>query len=161
MEGNKKTKPRAILVFGAPGSGKTTFCKKFSQRFQAPYYNLDTFTEQLDFDSKQILALIEAVAQTKQNLILEGGLDTEADRKILRKLFKNSGYESALVWIQTDVNTIKSRLKLKLKSTNQAKETYESRVKDMEAPSDYEKPIILSGKHTFESQLSQVLSQIA
>lgn len=161
MEGNKKTKPRAILVFGAPGSGKTTFCKKFSQRFQAPYYNLDTFTEQLDFDSKQILALIEAVAQTKQNLILEGGLDTEADRKILRKLFKNSGYESALVWIQTDVNTIKSRLKLKLRSTNQAKETYESRVKDMEAPSDYEKPIILSGKHTFESQLSQVLSQIA
>lgn len=161
MEGNKKTKPRAILVFGAPGSGKTTFCKKFSQRFQAPYYNLDTFTEQLDFDSKQILALIEAVAQTKQNLILEGGLDTEADRKILRKLFKNSGYESALVWIQTDVNTIKSRLKLKLRSTNQAKETYESRVKDMEAPSDCEKPIILSGKHTFESQLSQVLSQIA
>ena len=161
MEGNKKTKPRAILVFGAPGSGKTTFCKKFSQRFQAPYYNLDTFTEQLDFDSKQILALIEAVAQTKQNLILEGGLDTEADRKILRKLFKNSSYESALVWIQTDVNTIKSRLKLKLRSTNQAKETYESRVKDMEAPSDYEKPIILSGKHTFESQLSQVLSQIA
>ena len=40
MEGNKKTKPRAILVFGAPCSGKTTFCEKFSRRFKAPYYNL-------------------------------------------------------------------------------------------------------------------------
>ena len=43
MEGKKSqnlSQPRAILVFGAPASGKTTFCEKFSQQFRAPYYDL-------------------------------------------------------------------------------------------------------------------------
>jgi len=31
MEGNK-TKPRALLVFGAPCSGKTTFAEKFARK---------------------------------------------------------------------------------------------------------------------------------
>jgi len=54
MEGKKKTRPRAILVFGAPCSGKTTFCEKFSQRFKAPYYNLQSLREEADFTEKQI-----------------------------------------------------------------------------------------------------------
>ena len=40
MEGNKK-KLRAVLVFGAPGSGKTTFAEKFAKKFNLAYYNLD------------------------------------------------------------------------------------------------------------------------
>ena len=52
MEGRKKTKPRAILVFGAPCSGKTTFCEKFSLRFKAPYYNLQSLREEADFTEK-------------------------------------------------------------------------------------------------------------
>ena len=36
MEGkSKKTKPRAILVFGAPCSGKSTFCKRLSVQLKA------------------------------------------------------------------------------------------------------------------------------
>ena len=77
MESKKKTKPRAILVFGAPCSGKTTFCEKFSQRFKAPYYNLQSLREEADFTEKQIHVVLEAISKTGQNIIIEGGLDTE------------------------------------------------------------------------------------
>lgn len=160
MEGNRKTKPRAILVFGAPCSGKTTFCEKFSHRFKAPYYNLASMREEANFTEKQIHVVLEAISKTGQNIIVEGGIDTESERKAVRRLLKSCGYNPALVWIQTDINTIKSRLKLKFKSPTKAKDEYDSKVGLMEAPTDREKPIILSGKHTFETQLTHVLSQI-
>ena len=54
MEGKKLQKPRAILVFGAPASGKTTFCEKFSSQFRAPYYNLNELAEKYGFDIESI-----------------------------------------------------------------------------------------------------------
>ena len=39
MEGNK-VQPRAILVFGAPGSGKTTFSEKFAKKFHSSFFDL-------------------------------------------------------------------------------------------------------------------------
>jgi predicted kinase len=161
MEGNKKTKPRAMLVFGAPCSGKTTFCEKFSRRFRAPYYNLHSLREEADFTEKQIHVVLEAIAKTGQNIVIEGGLDTEAERNSVRKLLKLCGYDPTLIWIQTDINTIKARLKMKTRSVAKAKEEYESRIRVMEAPAESEHPIILSGKHTFETQLTHVLSQLS
>lgn len=162
MEGKKKkTKPRAILVFGAPCSGKTTFCEKFSQRFKAPYYNLATMRDEADFTEKQIHVVLEAISKTGQNIIVEGSLDTESERNRVRKLLKSCGYTPALVWIQTDINTIKSRLKAKLKSVAKAKEIYDEKVEVMEAPTIREKPIILSGKHTFDTQLRHTLAQLS
>ena len=46
MEGNR-SKLRAVLVFGAPGSGKTTFAEKFAKKFNLAYYNLDEIREEL------------------------------------------------------------------------------------------------------------------
>lgn len=161
MEGNKKNKPRAILVFGAPCSGKTTYCEKFSQRFKAPYYNLTVMREEADFTEKQLHVVLEAISKTGQNIVIEGGLDTEAERESVRKLLKSCGYNPALVWIQTDVTTIRARLKAKLRSVAKAKELYDEKIAIMEAPTDREKPIILSGKHTFDTQLRHTLAQLS
>ncbi len=163
MEGKKSTTlslPRAILVFGAPASGKTTFCEKFSQQFRAPYYNLTDIKEENGFSRDKVLLILDLIARTGQNLIIEGELNTEADRQEIRKLLEAEGYNPSLIWIQTDVNTIKSRLKSRLKSVAKAKEEYEAKISELEAPSDAENPIVLSGKHTFETQLSHTLSQL-
>ena len=161
MEGNKKNKPRAILVFGAPCSGKTTYCEKFSQRFKSPYYNLAVMCDEANFTEKQLHVVLEAISKTGQNIIIEGGLDTEAERESVRNLLKSCGYNPALVWIQTDINTIRSRLKQKLRSVAKAKELYDEKISIMEAPADHEKPIILSGKHTFDTQLRHTLAQLS
>ena len=160
MEGNK-SQPRAIFVFGAPCSGKTTFCQNFSQRFKAPHYNLADLMSEHKFTAKQIIVILNLLAQTGQNVVIEECLNTEDARINIRKIFTDAGYNTSLIWIQTDINTIKTRLKTKLKSVSKAKAAYDDRIKSLEAPSEEEAPIVLSGKHTFQTQLSHVLSQLA
>ena len=156
MEG-KVSKPRAILVFGAPASGKTTFCEKFSAQFRAPYYNLTEIETQLGFDRAKMLSVLELIAKTGQNLIVEGELNTEADREEVKKILRKNGYNPSLIWIQTDVNTIKTRLKVRLKSVEKARAEYAAKIAELEAPAEDENSIVLSGKHTFETQLTHVL----
>ena len=164
MEGKKSqqlSQPRAILVFGAPASGKTTFCEKFSQQFRAPYYNLNDIAETQGFSRDKVLYILDLIARSGQNLIVEGMLNTEEEREEIRKLLIEQNYNPSLIWIQTDVNTIKTRLKNRLKSVSKAKEEYDKKIAELEAPAESEKPIVLSGKHTFSTQLKHVLSQLA
>lgn len=160
MEGNK-TQPRAILVFGAPGSGKTTFSERFSKKFHAAFFDLGELERENKLDRKTILFLLEQLAKTNVTLVIEGILDTERERTEVRNILRRAGYNPSLVWIQTDVNTIRQRLKLKNRSATKAKQEYETRIGRMEAPSEVEAPIVLSGKHTFETQLRHVLTQLA
>lgn len=164
MEGKKShshaSGQRAILVFGAPCSGKTTFSKRFAEQFKATFYDLDTLKQEHDLSRQFILLLVEQIARTGTTLVLEGGNDTEKDRRELVEILRAAGYSPTLVWIQTDVNTIRARLKNRLKSVEKAKTVYDSKVQVLEAPSDAEMPIVLSGKHTYNTQLKQVLTQL-
>lgn len=160
MEG-KKIKPRAILVFGAPCSGKTTFAENFAKRFSAPFYNLDEIQDQLKLSKTSLLRFLELLVKTGQNLVIEGGLDTEEQRRRIYLLLKQAGYHHSLVWIQTDTQTIKKRLASSLKSIQKAKDLYDQKINTLEAPTDLESPIVLSGKHTFQTQLAHVLTRLA
>lgn len=161
MEGNNKTKPRALLIFGAPCSGKTTFAEKFGKKFGLAYYDFDELSDQYGFSRQDILVILEQILKTKQTIVLEGGLNTEKERIEMRNLLRNHGYEPSLIWIQTDVSTIRTRLKTKFKSVSKAKEFYEAAVENIEAPGENEKAIILSGKHTFETQTRHVVTGLA
>lgn len=159
MEGNHN-KLRAILVFGAPCSGKTTFCEKFAKRFRVPFFNLEEIGEKHDFNYEQVLGLVSELTKTGQTLVFEGYLDTEKERRALNNLLRRAGYTPSLVWVQTDSTTTKQRMKMRLKSVEKAKTEYELRLDAMEAPSDEEPAIVISGKHTFETQLKHVLTQL-
>lgn len=161
MVGNKKNKLRAVLVFGAPGSGKTAFAEKFADKFGLVYFNLDEIMEKYKFDEQTMLNVLEVIAQTKQSLVIEGALKTEKDRTEIRNVLRACNYSPALVWVQTDFATIKVRLKNRYRSVKKAKEVYDKAVAEMEAPADFEKPIIVSGKHTFETQTKHVLAGLA
>ena len=160
MEGNSR-KLRAVLVFGAPGSGKTTFAEKFAKKFNLAYYNLDDIREEYNFSHEAILSILEIITRAKQSIVIEGELKTEKDRTEIRNILRAQGYKPSLVWVQTDFNTIKIRLKSKHKTIKKAKEIYNAAVAEMEAPADFEKPVILSGKHTFETQTKHALAGLA
>ena len=160
MEG-KKSKSRALLVFGVPCSGKTTFAIKFAEKYDLAFYDLDDIQAKYGFEMNTILEVLELIARTHKNIIIEGGLNTEAARREVRNVFLREGYDPALIWVQTDVATVRKRLKLRHKSVEKAKNFYETTVAEMEAPSEAENPIILSGKHTFETQNVHVLAGLA
>ena len=160
MEG-KKSKSRAILVFGAPCSGKSTFSEKFAKKYDLAYYDFETLRDEYRLTHKNILLCIELIARTGKTIMIEGELDTEKERTEMRNVLRNAGYEPSLIWLQTDAGTIRTRLKNKYKSVNKAREVYDACIEDMEAPSDVERPIILSGKHTFDTQARHVLAGLA
>lgn len=160
MEG-KKSRPRAILVFGAPCSGKTMFAQKFSKKFDLAFYDFDAIREENRLTRKNLLLFITLIAKTGKTFIIEGGLDTEKDRAEMRNVLRAAGYEPSLIWVQTDISTIRMRMKNKYRSSAKAKQIYDSRVATMDAPTDAEKPIILSGKHTFETQTRHILAGLA
>ena len=160
MEGNK-SKPRALLIFGAPCSGKTTFAEKFAKKFKIAYYDFDELAEEYGFSREDILVVLEQILKTKQTIVFEGGLNTEKERIEFRNLIREKGYDPTLIWIQTDIMTIRSRLKSKFRSVSKAKEFYEAAVSEIEAPGENEHAIILSGKHTFETQAKHVVAGLA
>ena len=160
MEGNK-SKPRALLIFGAPCSGKSTFAEKFGKKFKLAAYDLDELMAEHEFTQDEILIILEQILKTRQTILIEGCLNTEKDRIEMRNLIRDNGYEPTLIWIQTDVATIRSRLKSRFKSVSKAKDFYEKAVAEIEAPNENEHAIILSGKHTFETQSKHVVAGLA
>ncbi len=160
MEG-KKSKPRALLVFGAPCSGKTTFAEKFARKFDLACYDFDDIKTKYRLTRKSILLIVSLIARTGKTLIIEGALATEKEREEMRNLLRNAGYEPTLIWVQTDISTIRMRMKARYGGVEKAKEVYNSSVEDLEAPTEIERPIILSGKHTFETQTKHVLAGLA
>lgn len=161
MEGNKKNKPRALLVFGAPCSGKSTFAEKFANKFGLASYDYQKIADEGGFSRDTMLEIIKLILRTKQTILIEGGLDSEKDRSEMRNLLRSNGYEPALIWVQTDVSTIRSRLKSRFRSVSKAKKYFDENVANIEAPTDFEKPIILSGKHTFETQTKHAIAGLA
>ena len=158
---NGKSKPYAILVFGAPMSGKTTFAEQFSSRFNAPFLNLGQLREEFKLTRKAALMLIEQISKCKQTLVIEGALDTEKQRNEISKLLAKAGYRPTLVWVQTDLNAIKQRMRHKYKTVDAAKIVLADSYKHIEAPSEDENPLVISGKHTFQTQCKNVLTGLS
>lgn len=160
MEGNK-AQPRAFLIFGAPCSGKTSFSEKFAKRFNLAFFDISELQATHHLSRKLVLILIEQISKTGRTIIIEGGLRTEKERSEIRRILKIADYNVFTIWIQTDISTVRARLKVRYKTVTKAKETFDDIVPKLEAPSELENPIILSGKHTFETQLKHVLSHLA
>ena len=90
MEGNKK-KLRAVLVFGAPGSGKTTFAEKFARKYNLAYYNLDEIRAEYGFTHEAVLSILEIITKAKQSIVIEGELPTEKERTEIRNILRAQG----------------------------------------------------------------------
>ena len=158
---NENTKPYAFLLFGVPMSGKTWFGTKFSDQFKATFLNLNDLSELHAISRASINALVLGIAKSQQTFLLEGATNTEKHRQELKKLLLKAGYQPVLVWIQTDVATIRHRLKSKHQSIDKAKAIFEEHINRLEAPADNETPIVISGKHTFATQLKTVLANLS
>lgn len=261
---NTASRPRLIMVYGAPLSGKTSFAEKFSSTFKAPYINLEAlltehrignranannamaasvFTEEPtpkksakkakkkaekasldqelakylgdDFADTEVMAadvenlsdevmaearkefaedganevvveevttgvndndfadyereviartaltILEGLFLSKQTILLEGGIASFAERQALQNMAIEAGYNPLVLWIQTDMTTIKQRLAKLPPAERMTRVEFEATVNALENPNANEAPIVISGKHTFDTQMRTVLGQLA
>lgn len=77
-----------ILIFGLPGSGKTTLARELSYHFLLPHHNGDTYRERMnDWDFSYSGRNKQATRMSKQWGILDFVCPTEYLREIVRPHF--------------------------------------------------------------------------
>jgi predicted kinase len=154
-------------MVGVPGSGKSFFAESFAETFNAPYVSLEKIIPLTASDSAASIIFhsqITELLKTKQSIIIEGDTDTRVERDKLARKAKNAGYETLLVWVQTDPTTAKTRSvrasKGKVNRTLTVAE-YDQIVKRFTTPNAIENSIVISGKHTYATQAKIVLKKLS
>jgi gluconate kinase len=151
-------------MVGIPGSGKTTFAEHFAKTFQAPYINPGSIAEKIGLDAdateKVTLLLFEELLKTNRTLVYEGSTFTKAQRSELTKHVAKAGYKTVTVWVQTEPYEAKRRATRKLNPLALSSDEYENAVRRFENPTAAEKPVVISGKHTYTTQLKTVLKHL-
>lgn len=160
MKSLSLSQPHAIVMVGLPGSGKTFFAEKFAETFSAPYFNISDLLDH-NIDKQVAVAIarntIEQFIRTKHSIVIEGLSSSRAERTELSKFFRQRGYETLFVWVQTDNDTSKSR---HVKAGGN-EELYQARTKQFSPPHSKENPIVISGKHTYATQAKTVLRKLS
>lgn len=160
--------PHVIIMVGAPGSGKSFFASRFSETFSVPYISWEAIRSVLFHEatySKEdetivedvAMAMLEQLVKTSATLIYEGDSLTQKSRLDLAKMIRKLGYEPLFVWVQIDSASSKAR-SLKLGMSPAVYDTLERRFTPLKEAEPY---VVVSGKHTYASQLKIVLRRLS
>lgn len=157
------TTPHMIIMVGIPGSGKTHFASHFAKTFNAPYINqaeLQSLTQTDDTRAATVSArMLDEVLKTQRTLVYEGPTYLRTVRQSLIKKAQQAGYEPLLVWVQTETTEAKNRFLKAEKGRDAA--AHERIVSRFSRPHPSEKAVVISGKHTYASQVKVVLRHLA
>ena len=160
MKSLSLSKPHLLITVGLPGSGKTHFAEKFSEMFGAPCISEETL-KQFCADKAVSESLfnyqLDQLLKTNQTIVIDGKSSTRAERSELSHKAKSKGYESLLIWVQTDPQTSKTRAQ----KNNHTNEAVEQAIKRFTPPNATEKVVVVSGKHTYASQAKVVLKKLS
>lgn len=167
--------PKLFCLVGLPGSGKTFFAEQFSEEYQIPFINLNkwrffmfdepSFSREEDAQLTRYGAdILREFFKTKQSLLLEGNLYSRVDRQRYAQLARRYGYQPVVIWVQ-NVDAESKRRAVRL-NRNQPKdflltpEVFDDLQRRFTPPNEVEKPIAISGKHSFKMQYRSVLKRI-
>lgn len=164
--------PHLIIMTGIPGSGKSFFAEHFSSTFKAPYVNFEKIRQQIfenpvySNDEQAVVSrivdyMLDELFKTNQTIVFEGPADTRTSRLQIAKKARDNGYNPMLVWVQTESIAAKARATKVVKGSPAiSKERFDTIISKFNAPSPNEKPLVISGKHTYASQLKIVLGRL-
>jgi predicted kinase len=172
MKPADSTKPHIIVMVGIPSSGKSFFAEHFADTFKAPIVSYDLIRKQIfsnplfNEDENAIIRkvsdhILSEMFKTQKTIIFEGQTGLRTERYEITKKANFAGYEPLFIWVQTDPITAQKRAaKSSLEKPALSEDEFYSRVKKFNPPSKIERFIVISGKHTYASQLKIVLKHL-
>ena len=161
MKSLRLARPHAIMMVGLPGSGKSFFAKQFATTFNAPYIDSMLIEENAKTPEGAgaiITGVMDEIAKTGQTFLFEGNADTRIRRTEFARWARQLGYHPLFIWVQVDQATSRDRT-AKQKSMSQSE--FEHAITAFSAPHPDERPLVISGKHTFASQAKVVLAHLS
>ncbi len=172
------TKPSLIMLYGFPGAGKTHFARQLCEQMQAAHIQSDRIRSELfekpRYDKREddvVSHLMDYITEELLNTGVSVVYDTNAkrfgQRRTLRDKARKSKAEPILIWLQIDPETALQRVLKRDKrkvddkyAITLTQENFESYTKSMQNPSTAEDYIVISGKHTFNTQRNAVLKRL-
>lgn len=170
--------PTIIQVVGLPGAGKSFFASQFAETLGAPIVSRDKirwllfshhgYTHDEEFIVSQVAdMLIAELIKTHKTFILDGGYNSRAARDRLDALAKKHSYRVITVIVQADELAAKTRSIKRSgnKSVDKYKQPltvqmFEKQVKAYQPPTINSNNVVISGKHTYNTQARAVLKKI-
>jgi predicted kinase len=150
-------------MVGIPGAGKTHFAKHFAKTFNAPFLNhhviadLSSSSEQKSGELSSLL--LDEIMKTQRTVVLEAPLGARKARQSVAKKTKAAGYTTLFVWVQTDSD--EARRRSTKRGGRHDKASFEESVRSFQPMHSSESFIVISGKHTFATQVKSVLRHLA
>ena len=169
--------PILIYLYGMPGSGKSLLAKNLSEDLGIAHINSDKIRSSLFMNktpqnnqNKIIINLMDMMAEEYMKLGVSVIYDISANRAInrksLREFAKKFNYKEILIWVQIDEETAKFRSqhrdKRKLEdrySYNLDDSSFKNEIDRMQSPLN-EEPVVVSGKHHYNSQKNPILKRL-
>ncbi len=172
------TKPLLILLYGFPGAGKTHFARQLSETISAAHVHGDRIRNEL-FDQpqydKQEDDVVNHLMQYMSEEFLKSGMSVIYDvnatrlseRRRLRDVARKVKAQPVLIWLQIDTDSALARLgqRDRRKADDKYAATYDragfdAAIGQMQNPHVSEDYIVISGKHTFNTQRGAVIKKM-
>ncbi|HEX5796887.1 MAG TPA: ATP-binding protein [Candidatus Saccharimonadales bacterium] len=172
-------KPFILILYGYPGSGKSTFARQFAKEINNTIHiHSDKIRTELGgklkrkgIDTPEVYeALVEYM--TKEflasgfNVLLDVSVPRRSDRRKIRNLAYANNAKLVMAWLQIDADTAFDRLRKRDKrkvndryAKSYTRAEFESVVNNSQNPDD-EEYVVISGKHTFSTQKNAVFKKL-
>lgn len=153
-------------MIGIPGSGKSIFAERFADTFQAPIVSQTKLQREYRLSDPEAETLRDAILaeymKTHRTVLIDGGLDVKEKREIMVRMLVKAGYRPLVVWVQTDTGeSLRRATRPYPRGSGMTEEDFDRQLNLFDAPGEKEKMIVISGKHTYASQLKIILKQLA
>lgn len=158
------SKPHLIVMVGIPGAGKSAFAEHFAETFKALLVSSSVIQEKLGPEANRSVAqkaanyFLDQLFITDATIVYDGSSDTRTERQELARRARAAGYTPILVWVQTDPVEAHHRA---TRRGGLSDAEYDARLRRFSVPHPSEHVVVISGKHTYPSQLKIVLKRLS